>query len=68
MSVHNPGTFFGGHWRDYDLDVVDLFRTSFDEVETIDMHTFDRADGGLSYGIRPGEPAFVLRQPQTRSH
>lgn len=67
-TVRFPDDSFGGHWRDYGLDVVDLFRNSFAEVETIDMHTFDRAGGGLSHGIRPGEPAFVLRQPQTRTH
>ncbi len=67
-TVRFPDNSFGGHWRDYGLDVVDLFRTAFDEVETIDMSAFDRGPGGLSHAIHPGEPAFVLRKPQTRTH
>jgi SAM-dependent methyltransferase len=67
-TVRFPDNSLGGHWRDYGLDIGDLFRTSFDEVETIDMSAFDRAAGGLSHAIHPGEPAFVLRKPQTRSH
>ena len=67
-TVRFPDNSFGGHRRDYGMDVVDLFRTSFDDVETIDMSAFDRAAGGLSHSIHPGEPAFVLRKPLTGSH
>src|SRR5262249_33860346 len=67
-TVRFADNSFGGHWRDYGMDVVDLFRTAFGEVETIDMSAFDRSPGGLSHAIHPGEPAFVLRKPQTRSH
>jgi len=67
-TVRFPDDSFGGHWRDYGLDVVDLFRTSFAEIESIDLYSFDRAPGGLSHAIHRGEPAFVLRKPLTRSH
>jgi hypothetical protein len=66
--VRFPDDSVGGHWRDYGLDVVDLFRTSFAEIESIDLYSFDRAPGGLSHAIHRGEPAFVLRKPLTRSH
>jgi len=62
-TVRFPDNSFGGHWRDYGLDVVDLFRKSFGEVEMVDLHGFDGADGGLSHSIHPREPAFILRKP-----
>ena len=65
-TVRYPDNSIGGHWRDYGMEVVDLFRRSFDEVETIDMSDFDRAGRGLTHAIHPGEPAFILRKPKTR--
>ncbi len=52
-----------GHWRDYGLDVLDLFSKFFKHVETLDLHAYDHAAGGLSHGIFPGETAFLLRRP-----
>jgi SAM-dependent methyltransferase len=63
-TVHYPDDSLGGHWRDYGLEVVDLFARVFVDVETVDLHAFDRADGALSQGIRPGEVAFVMRGPR----
>ena len=37
-----------GHWRDYGLDVLDLFGRYFSDVEAVDLHTFDDAGDGLS--------------------
>ena len=32
--------------RDYGLDVVDLFARYFADVDTVDLHAFDRDEGG----------------------
>ncbi len=62
-TVRYEDDSLGGHWRDYGLDVVDLFARSFADVEAVDLHALDRAEGGLSHGIRRGEVAFVMREP-----
>jgi SAM-dependent methyltransferase len=67
-TLRFPDDSSGGHWRDYGLDIVDLFETSFGEVDKIDLYGFDPAPGGLSHAIHRGEPAFVLRKPLARSH
>ena len=60
---HFADNSFGGHWRDYGLDVLDLFAKFFKQVETVNLHAYDQAGGGLSHGIFPGETAFLLRRP-----
>ena len=63
-TVAYPDDSLNGHWRHYGMEVVDLFGRFFADVQTIDLHAFDRSGGGLRYGIRPGEIAFVLRRPR----
>jgi SAM-dependent methyltransferase len=63
-TVRYADDSLGGHWRDYGLDVLDLFARFFRDVETTNLHRFDRAAGGLSHGIFPGETAFLLRHPR----
>jgi SAM-dependent methyltransferase len=62
-TVRFANNSLGGHWRDYGLDVLDLFARFFSKVETVDLHTFDRAEDGLRYGINVLELAFVMRGP-----
>ena len=62
-TTHYADDSFGGHWRNYGRDVLDLFSKFFKEVETVDLHKLDKVPGGLSHGIFPGEIAFVLRGP-----
>lgn len=49
--------------RDYGLDVVDLFARYFADVDTVDLHAFDRDEGGRSHGIFRDDVAFVMRGP-----
>ena len=66
-TVHFADDSLGGHWRDYGLEVVDLFSRFFEDVEVLNLHdAFDRAPGGLSHGIFPNETAFLLRRPLRR--
>ena len=51
-----------GHYREYGMDVVELFGRSFANVQVVDLHTFDGAQG-LHHGIRRGDFAFVCRSP-----
>ena len=44
-----------GHYRHYGRDLVDRVAKSFRSVVAFDMHEFDAAPGGLSYGIRRGD-------------
>ena len=62
-TKHFDDDSFGGHWRDYGRDVLELFSKFFKVVETVDLHELDKAPGGLSHGIFPGETAFLLRRP-----
>jgi SAM-dependent methyltransferase len=66
-TIQYPDDSLNGHWRDYGLEVVDLFGRFFREVETVNLHEFDQAGGGLSHGIAPGETAFLLREPLTQA-
>ena len=67
-TIHFSDDSLGGHWRDYGLDVLDLFSRFFEEVETVNLHdAFDHAPNGLSYGIFPGDTAFLLRRPSPAS-
>jgi SAM-dependent methyltransferase len=64
QTVQYADDSLGGHWRDYGLDVVDLFAQFFEDVEIVNLHdAFDRAAGGLSHGIFPNERAFLLSRP-----
>lgn len=63
-TVHFADDSLGGHWRDYGLEVMDLFSKFFESVEMLNLHDeFDTAPGGLSHGIFPGERAFLLMRP-----
>ncbi len=47
-----------GHFRHYGLEVVDLMRSAFPKVETIDMG----AQCDPKFGVRRGDMAFVCRK------
>ncbi len=66
-TVTFPTTDLNGHYRDYGADVKDRFLRYFASVEMFDMHQLDKEPGGLSYGIRPGDVAFICRQPRPTS-
>jgi len=60
-TVTFTGDLPNGHYRDYGADFVEVLETIFGSVEVIDMH--DAApQGPLSYGIRPGDLAFVCQR------
>jgi SAM-dependent methyltransferase len=63
-----PNNSLNGHYRDYGMEVVDLFGRSFGTVEAIDLHALDRDHDGYSRGIRRGETAFVLWKRRRSGH
>jgi 2-polyprenyl-3-methyl-5-hydroxy-6-metoxy-1,4-benzoquinol methylase len=64
-TVRYANDSLNGHWRDYGLDVLDLFSKYFEDVQMLDLHeAYDRAAGGLSHGICTNERAFLLRRPR----
>lgn len=61
-TITFPDTSLNGHYRDYGLDVVRLFETAFDRVETVDLREFDAAPHGRSRGIRQAELVFICHK------
>ena len=46
---------YNGHYRDYGLDVTNLFNKYFKIVKVVNLFKYD----GKKYGIKKFEPAFV---------
>jgi len=66
QTITFSNTELNGHYRDYGIEVKALFRECFETVEVFDLHALDHAPNGRSYGIRPGDLAFICRQPRAR--
>lgn len=57
-----------GHYRDYGLEVLQLFKIFFSQVEMFDLHQFDNSPDGLSYAIRKNDIAFICRKLKNKEN
>jgi ubiquinone/menaquinone biosynthesis C-methylase UbiE len=63
-TITFPNTDLNGHYRDYGMDAKERFQQCFETVELFDQYALNHASNGLSYGIRPGDVAFICRRPR----
>jgi predicted SAM-dependent methyltransferase len=54
-TIEFKQTDANGHFRHYGLDVIKKMKTSFSEVDTIDLHSVSK----LGYGVRKNDLAFI---------